>query len=644
MSMLRLVVVALAGAACSGALGTASFAGKIQNFTAKQWDSRPRVFDERPDFFQHRSRVKPDVFQHRSRVKPDFFRYRKPGKAADRPRKRRLNVAGFDPEPRKPKSPDAGFDIYQPVRLVALSASDPVPSIAAGVLAAALLQELRAPESPLKVTAQQKDAIVNFYRFNYFRPLWVGSQGLNDKARRILALLANAEQEGLRPSDYLPASLGALVEHAAGAERNNATLARLDIGVTAMALRYAEHLHSGRIVPRRLSGYYDLEPPALNLGETLYQLSERAEPDLYLSTLAPSHPSYSVMKASLAAFRKESAERERQQIPAGDRVKPGGHDVRVPLVRARLLELGFLRADDATASMPEPAADSLMSGKREGTLDKRLSKALKAFQAANGIAQTGSIDKATVEDLNSRTDRDNAGKLILNMERLRWLPRELGERHVLVNQASFELRLIDRGDITWSTKVIVGTPNTQTAVFSDEMETVVINPYWGVPQSIIRYEMMPRLARDRRYLDREGYEVVNERGRVVNSRSVNWWAYRGDIPFGVRQPPGDGNALGQVKFLFPNAHDIYMHDTPTKELFAEPVRAFSHGCVRVENPREFAGRVLGWERGRIDAAIATGETRKIPLYVTLPVHLNYFTAWPDASGKDRLPCRHLQSR
>jgi murein L,D-transpeptidase YcbB/YkuD len=219
------------------------------------------------------------------------------------------------------------------------------------------------------------------------------------------------------------------------------------------------------------------------------------------------------------------------------------------------------------------------------------------------------------------------------MERLRWLPRELGERHVLVNQAAFELRLIDRGDIAWRTKVIVGTPDTQTAVFSDEMEIVEFNPYWGVPQSIIRYEMMPRLARDRRYLDRLGYEVVNERGKRVSSRSVNWWGYRGVIPFGVRQPPGDDNALGRIKFLFPNKHDIYMHDTPTKDLFAQDVRAFSHGCVRVENPRDFAVQVLGWERGRIDDEIAAGENEQVRLGQKIPVHLNYFTAWPDASGK-----------
>ena len=325
-----------------------------------------------------------------------------------------------------------------------------------------------------------------------------------------MALLADAEQEGLNPSDYLPASLGALVDDASGAARNNASLARLDIGVTAMALRFAEHIYSGRIVPKRLSGYYDIVPPVLNLGQALSQLSARSDPDRYLSSLAPSHPAYSAMKASLAAFEKESVQREQEPIPAGERVKLGGQDARVSLVRARIVELGYLPENDA-ALIAEPAAYSLHTGKGVATLDEPLSKALKAFQANHGIKQTGAIDKATVAALNSRPERDNAEKLVLNMERMRWLPRDLGKRHVLVNQASFELRLIDGGDITWSTKVIVGTPETQTAVFSDEMETVVINPYWGVPQSIIRYEMMPRLARDRRYLDRLGYQVVNEK-------------------------------------------------------------------------------------------------------------------------------------
>ncbi len=667
MSILRLLAIAL-GAACLGALSDPSFAKatdgrpsftrplKAQSLNTRRQKPRRQFFlfaprkqeltpqkrdnksvDKAPKRRLTFARVEPQL---RTTVNPQLRKRRftffsgSQRRVAVKPqlRKRRLTFAGADPQPSRPKSPDAGFEIYRPVQLVALRKPDLGSQVVPGVMAAAVLQEFREPKSPLMVTEQQRDAIVDFYLTNNFRPLWVGLEGLNDKARRTLALLADAEREGLNPSDYVPPSLGSSVDDASALKGNVGSLARLDIGVTAMALRYAEHIYSGRIVPKRLSGYYDIVPPVLNLGQVLIQLSARTDPDRYLSSLAPTHPAYSAMKASLAAFEKESVQREQEPIPAGERVKPGGQDARVSLVRARMVELGYLPEDDA-AMIAEPAAYSLQTGKGEATLDEPLSKALKVFQANHGIKQTGSIDKATVAALNSRPERGNAEKLVLNMERLRWLPRDLGKRHVFVNQASFELRLIDGGDITWSTKVIVGTPDTQTAVFSDQMETVVINPYWGVPQSIIRHEMMPRLARDRRYLDRLGYQVVNERGRLVSSRSVNWWAYKGVIPFGVRQPPGDGNALGRVKFLFPNSHDIYMHDTPAKELFAEPVRAFSHGCVRVESPRELAEHVLDWERERIDDMIATGQNQDIKLSRHIPVHLNYFTAWPDESGK-----------
>jgi murein L,D-transpeptidase YcbB/YkuD len=223
-------------------------------------------------------------------------------------------------------------------------------------------------------------------------------------------------------------------------------------------------------------------------------------------------------------------------------------------------------------------------------------------------------------------------KLILNMERMRWLPRDLGRRHILVNEAASELQLVDGNSVTWSTKVIVGKPDTQTYVFSDQMETVVLNPYWNVPKSIVTHEMLPRLSEDPYYLDDNGYEVLDAQGQRISSAAVDWWSYGEVIPFDVRQPPGNDNALGRIKFLFPNSHDIYMHDTPTKKLFAKATRAFSHGCIRVEDPRKLAEYVLGWDRSRIDEAIATGQNADIKLPTPLPVHLNYFTAWPDANG------------
>jgi len=589
----------------------------FQNFGSRKGKYRRRqqydsFFDfDKPSFFTRRN------FQRNDKKRYSRFQFDQPDAV----------VIG------KPKSPDAGFANYQPVKLVALNnpkLEAPKPSL---VLASTIFDELRNSDTPVTVTPQQRDAIINFYRLNTFTPLWVTSEGLNNKAKRMLELLSRAEEEGLTAADYLPPTLGSFQDSGSAMRGDVAHLAKLDIAITAMALRYAEHLYSGRIIPKRLSGYYDLEADKLDLGHTLYEFWYRGFPDVYLRSLAPPHPAYAAMKATLAQLRKDGRSNEPAVIRAGKQVKPGERDARVISIRSRMVEISLLSEESSLAWMLGHPSDEPDLKAYEEVLDSALSKALKAFQAKHKIKQTGWIDKATVEALNAKPAQNYIQKLVMNMERVRWLPREVGQRYILVNQAAFELRLMEQNKIAWSTKIIVGKPETQTFVFSDEMETVVINPYWGVPQSIIRYEMMPYLARDRGYLDREGFEVVNARGKVVSSRSVNWWAYGSKIPFGVRQPPGDDNALGRIKFLFPNAHDIYMHDTPTKKLFAEDVRAFSHGCVRVENPRELAERVLGWERKRIDDMIATGQNQNIDLSKHIPVHLNYFTAWPDASGK-----------
>jgi murein L,D-transpeptidase YcbB/YkuD len=581
--------------------------------------------------------------------KPGLFQWGKPRKETQQRRRRSLFsfFDNFDPEPDltiiqgKPKSPDAGFATYRPVKLVSLSDPKLDAPKPGNVIASTILYELRQPESAVRVTEQQRDAIIGFYRLSGFKPLWVTSEGLTDKAKRALSLFAHAEEEGLNSVDYLPPSLGAFTDDGSALHGEVAPLARLDIAMTAMALRYAEHLHSGRIIPNKLSGYYDLNPPVLPLAEVLHELSYRVLPDLYLASLAPAHPAYKVMKASLAELRAKVAKDDEEPIAAGERVKLGGRNARVPLVRARMVKLGFLSEEASIAwkkIKPEPSTDGSEPVQPdeptlEKTLDIELSKSLKAFQASQKIKQTGRLDKATVEALNSRAEKRNIQKLVMNMERLRWFPTNPGQRHIFVNQAAFELRIMDGDSIAWSTKVIVGKPDTQTAVFSDEMETVVMNPYWGVPKSIIKYEMLPYLVNDPSYLDRKGFEVVNARGEVVSSSSVDWWAYGDKIPYDIRQPPGDDNALGHIKFLFPNSHDIYMHDTPTRELFNERIRAFSHGCVRVENPRELAEHVLRWDRQEIDDVIASGRNQEFQLETHIPVHLNYFTAWPDATGK-----------
>jgi murein L,D-transpeptidase YcbB/YkuD len=300
---------------------------------------------------------------------------------------------------------------------------------------------------------------------------------------------------------------------------------------------------------------------------------------------------------------------------------PGQDDPRVALLRRQLALLGYGQSD----ALPG----------EETILDEALVEKLTAFQTESGIKSTGALDAETLVTLNSRTGTPAIARLIYNMERLRWLPKALGERHVFVNQAAYMLKVVEGGREIWRTKVIVGKPNSQTVAFSDRLERVVFNPSWGVPPSIMKNEMIPRLRRDPGYLDRIGYRVLTPDGKkIVRSRSVSWWKYtNGKVPYLIMQPPGDDNALGEVKFLFPNTHSIYMHDTPTRELFEKPVRALSHGCVRVENPRYFAELLLGVDPEDIAARIDSGVSQATPVAREIKVHLAYFTAWPADDGR-----------
>ena len=336
----------------------------------------------------------------------------------------------------------------------------------------------------------------------------------------------------------------------------------------------------------------------------------------------PKHLSYEMMKAELAKLRTSKTKPAYEKIAEGKSVKAGKSDPRISIVRDRMQDLGFLSS-----------AESYVEPEFANTLDTDLSAALKKFQKSVKLRQTGILDLATVKNLNRDTSQKDIQRLIYNMERLRWLPKNLGTRFVFVNQPAFEVRVMDHGKEVWRSNVIVGKPLNQTAAFHDEMETVVFNPSWGVPQSIIVNEYLGKLRRDPSYLDRLGFKVIAPNGKIIPSRAINWSAYGNRPPFGVQQPPGEGNALGELKFLFPNEHDIYMHDTPTKNLFAESTRAFSHGCIRVQNPREFATVLLGWDRAKVDEETNSRQSQSVALSQKVPVHITYFTAWPDSSGK-----------
>jgi L,D-transpeptidase YcbB len=478
--------------------------------------------------------------------------------------------------------------------------------------------------SKIAATGDIRKAVLDYYKASNFKPLWTSRGELTTRGDLVLSVLARADEDGLMAQRYAPKPLTDYVNPNVQIEGDSLAAAQLDVGLTVAALNYAQHISGGAFEPALLSGYNDLKSQRVDAVGALNALSWISLPDKYLAGLMPKHSAYGIFKSELAKL--SSSEDTQTPFPDGLRVKVGKTDVRVPQLRDLMLSMNYLAE-----------ADAIVDAEKEEILDKKLSKALKSFQAAKGISQTGNLDGATVKALSGPDKGQMRETLITNMERLRWLPKDLGTRHVFVNQAAYRVDVMDNNKPVWTSRVIVGKPLTQTAVFSDKMETVVFNPSWGLPQSILLNEYLPKLRRDPGYLDKIGFKVVNGDDKLVKSKSVNWYSVGSDTKIGVQQPPGGDNALGELKFLFPNAHSIYMHDTPNRNLFSNASRAFSHGCVRVQNPREFAQVLLGWDGNKVDEQLAvgaeSGESTNIELPAKVPVHLTYFTAWPDESGK-----------
>jgi L,D-transpeptidase YcbB len=472
----------------------------------------------------------------------------------------------------------------------------------------------------LRSTVDVRKAVLEYYEGSGFKPLWTENGNINARGLAVLEVLSKASEEGLEPLRYKPDVLDSYDGAVAKLDGDGLGLAQFDIGLTIAALTYAVHISGGAYEPERLSAYYDIKSERVSPDFAIKILAKSPYPAEYLHALAPTHPAYVAMKAELAKLNVATPS-DTPKVSDGKRVRIGQKDPRIEILRERLIEANYVSVTDADVAEDKRAV-----------LDKELAKALKRFQEAKGIGQTSNLDTATVKALNGPDLSEVQDKLLSSMERVRWLPKNLGRRHVLVNQASYRVDVMENGKAIWASNVIVGKPLTQTAVFNDTFETVVFNPTWGVPQSIILKEYLPKLRANPGYMDKLGLKVIKADGKVVSSRSIDWNSVGANSGIGIMQPSGDGNALGEVKFLFPNKHSIYMHDTPNRELFSQSKRNFSHGCVRVENPREFAEILLGWDRDRVDAEIDGGESKSVKVEQKTEVHLAYFTAWPDENG------------
>ncbi|MEW9808081.1 murein L,D-transpeptidase [Mesorhizobium sp. ZMM04-5] len=465
-------------------------------------------------------------------------------------------------------------------------------------------------------------AIVEYYAAN---PdfIWVDEVGVNARARDALRVLGEAAGYGLSPADYavtVPSVTSSVI--ATGAGGRKADLIRFEMALSARVLRYARDAGVGRVNPNKLSGYHDLPEKPFDMVAALRTLSFTGDARGWLEARHPTNEAYRALRIELEAL-KASAENEIVVDPKL-LLKPGQANPEL----GKILQLIARDLDD---EMGGEYGELLSQRVASETYDEDLVPVIKAAQAKEGLKPDGVIGPRTVSALAGTSKADRIEKVTIALEQLRWLPHELGETRVFINQPAFTAQFFDNGVEKLNMRAVVGKPSNQTSFFYDEIEQIDYNPYWGVPQSIIVNEMLPRLRNDPGYLDRAGYEVTDSRGRRIASSSVNWWAYGSKVPYSVRQTPSEANALGELKILFPNKHAIYMHDTPQKALFDRDMRAFSHGCVRLKDPRGMAAAVLGKSVDYVAAKLRQGHSTEKTLKI--PVYVAYFTAWPDKHGQ-----------
>ncbi len=472
------------------------------------------------------------------------------------------------------------------------------------------------------------------------KTLWVSEGELTARANAVIAFFDTVGESGLDPADYsisapakdVTASINAGA-NASGTPVEVASVSTSDayqraqmqfeLALSAKVLAYVQDTVRGRVDPNRLSGYHDFKRKTVNLASVLKLASLSPDVAAYLRSREPSSAEYLALKAELARLRGEGDAAHTVNVPADLVLKPGNSSAEM----ANVVKAIEHRA--SPAFKVEHAA--IISGYQQAPdYTPDLVDLVKAFQSENGLKADGVIGRATVRAMVGESNDARIAKVQVAMEQVRWLPADLGQRYVLINQPAFMAYYHNDGQEQFGMKVVVGSKANQTYFFQDEIQTVEFNPYWGVPQSIIVNEMLPKLRRDPSYLDRMGYEV-QVGGRAVSSSSVNWYGSTNAIS--VRQPPSSDNALGDLKILFPNAHAIYMHDTPAKSFFNRDMRALSHGCIRLVDPRRMAAAVLGTSVDKVNEQIASGKNRAVQVPEKIPVYVAYFTAWPDKAGK-----------
>ncbi|MBX9470110.1 MAG: L,D-transpeptidase family protein [Rhizobium sp.] len=531
-----------------------------------------------------------------------------------------------DPEP-LPKVAGPQYYTYKPEAQraikIKLPVSEPVVGSAEGEATPEVLGARRFL-SDVSVRATDEVAkTVEAYYGNLNKPLiWTDGEGISERGRAMIEALASVDVVGLSPDDYAVTMPSETVDPA-DPEKRQRELTAFEVALSAKVLTYVQDTTRGRIDPNKISGYYDFKRKGVNLAPVLDML--RMSPDVaaYLRNRDPKSPQFVALRDELARLRAEDAEASTQQITIapGTLLKPGQTNPELANVVGALKQV----ASDAVLT-GHAATLAAYTNTPEYTPD--LVALIEAFQEDKGLKPDGVVGPATIRAMTGHSNAEKIAKLQVALEAVRWLPADLGSRYVFINSPSFRASYFNESKEQLSMRVVVGSKANQTYFFQDQIQTVEFNPYWGVPKSIIVNEMLPKLRADPSYLDRLGYEV-SYGGRKVASSQVNWNVTHA---VDVRQPPGGDNALGELKILFPNEHAIYMHDTPSKSYFNRDMRALSHGCVRLAEPRVMAAAVMGTTVEEIGKQIASGQNRAVQVPQKIPVYVSYFTAWPNKDG------------
>ncbi len=452
-----------------------------------------------------------------------------------------------------------------------------------------------------------------FYAQRGYKPIWVGNKN-KSRAKALLAAVTNSAAHGLPTAQYQIADLKAALRNGNGKEGASA-----EAFATKIFLKYAHDLSSGVLEPKKVDREIAVQPPRRSELALLDAIS-RSSPSGFFKALAPTHPEY-------ARLLKEKQNLERligkggygAKVPVAT-LKPGTSSKNVTKMRARLSALGYGRL----------GADA--------GFDENLKKVVQQFQTDHGLKADGVAGPGTIKVMNVSADQ-RLRQVLVNLERERWMNRSRGKRHIVVNLADFSFNVYDNDRVTFTSVTVIGkVGKDRTPEFHDQMTHMVVNPTWHVPRSIAGKEYLPIIKKDPGFLARRGMRMVGRNGKAVNPANVNLSQYSAkNFPYSIKQKPSKGNALGLVKFMFPNKYNIYLHDTPSKSLFNREVRAFSHGCVRVQKPFEFAYKLLEKQtsdpKGAFHGWLKTGREQYVNLQQPVPIYLNYRTAFFKEDGR-----------